>query len=291
MDCSILDNMLKKSVTTASQDTCLSEDIESFTYNMEEVEYLLKTILPICNNFIRNKSAEKYFGTFYGNLVAKSSIFFSSNDSITSSSVLLNLCEDLFKKMTEKPSVHIVATPILEKEIDGLYYLGGYVIHKLLKKVQFPKNKKNSRNEEIANSTVEILKNTLNDMPSNILISTLSRGGLKQINNTAYQIFFKTEEEFRRATSVTNLRNIDIDKMVLNLMSDSDVVSLYSLISDGLDCSCELKKNVLENAMKLFLRVRSFSLAKDITSKEKNAKFREKGLRKSIKKTIAKNDK
>ena len=69
-------------------------------------------------------------------------------------------------------------------------------------------------------------------------------------------------------------------------MDNPDIVSLFSVISDGIDIQNEIKDNILENMLELYLRVRSFSFAKDITSKQKKLHDKDKGLRKEIKRSM-----
>ena len=72
------------------------------------------------------------------------------------------------------------------------------------------------------------------------------------------------------------------------------MISLYKAItgaSDTNDLDYEVKVNLLESILKLYLCVRSFSFAKDITSHKKseqrNLKFKLKALRNDIKKLRA----
>ena len=74
-------------------------------------------------------------------------------------------------------------------------------------------------------------------------------------------------------------------------MNDADIISLFSAVSDGTNVQNEIKEeNILQKMLQLYLRVRSFSLAKDITTKQKKlhaqAKAKNKGLRKEIKKSM-----
>ena len=75
---------------------------------------------------------------------------------------------------------------------------------------------------------------------------------------------------------------------------DTDLVSMYnSLVETAtLPLDPELRKNLLENMLKLYLRVRTFSFARDITEKHKYAskKSKAKALRKVIKKPTNKTD-
>ena len=69
-------------------------------------------------------------------------------------------------------------------------------------------------------------------------------------------------------------------------MNTPDIVSLFSVVSDGINIQNEIKDNILEKMLELYLRVRSFSFAKDITSKQKKLHDKDKGLRKEIKRSM-----
>ena len=70
------------------------------------------------------------------------------------------------------------------------------------------------------------------------------------------------------------------------LMDNPDIVSLFSVVSDGIDIQNDIKDNILEKMLELYLRVRSFYLAKDITPKQKKLHDKNKGLRKDVKKSM-----
>ena len=100
----------------------------------------------------------------------------------------------------------------------------------------------------------------------------IDRGGLTSISEGCEHLFFKTEELFRKETAVANLRNIDIMKITANLMSQSDI-SLINSITDisGCNIDLEIRNNLLEIMIQLYLRVYSFSLARDITLNKKKS--------------------
>lgn len=121
------------------------------------------------------------------------------------------------------------------------------------------------------------------------LVSSLSRGGLWNITKYAQNIFLKTEHQFRRFTSGNCLKKVDIAGITLKSVTDSEVlssfqcmVSVAELIPEG-----EVSKNVLHAIVSLYIRVRSFSCAKDIIQHFKvNAKqTKAKALRKEIMRT------
>ena len=103
------------------------------------------------------------------------------------------------------------------------------------------------------------------------LIYSLSRGGFTSISEDCQHLVYKTEELFRKETAVANLPNIDIAKITLNLMSQSDIISLIDSITDisGCNIDLEIRNNLFEKMIQLYLRVRSFSLARDITFNKK----------------------
>ena len=77
--------------------------------------------------------------------------------------------------------------------------------------------------------------------------------------------------------------------MTEELLQDTKIISLYIAIicsSDTNDFDNEVNVNLLQNILKFYLRVRSFSFAKDITSHKKQEqrklKFETKALRNDI---------
>ena len=147
--------------------------------------------------------------------------------------------------------------------------LTGYVIHKLLKKTKHNPKYDSEENQ----ATILVLESMVDKTSEQRLIYSLNRGGLTPMSEDCEHIFYKTEELFHKETIVANLRNIDIQKMTFNLMGKSDIVSLSNI-------DTEIKNNL---QIQLYLRVRSFSEAKDITSDKRKLCSATKGLRKEMK--------
>ena len=124
------------------------------------------------------------------------------------------------------------------------------------------------------------------------LIQTQNRGGLTAVKAEVQKIFEHTEGMFKVHTSSSTVFKIDTKSMTKSLLMNTKVVSLFNnLIDDsGVAIDSEIKDNLLENMLNLYLRVRSFSYAKDITNKHKFAlkKKKSKALRKDIKKAMNK---
>ena len=91
---------------------------------------------------------------------------------------------------------------------------------------------------------------------------------MTSISEDCEYLFFKTEELFRKETAV----NIDIMIITGNLMSQSDI-SLINSITDISSCNIdlEIRNNLFEKMIQLYLRVHSFSLATDITLNKKKS--------------------
>jgi hypothetical protein len=201
------------------------------------------------------------------------------------------LCDKIFHFFKRPAQFPVEAPePITQKELGGLQYLSGYVVRKLLKKV---KNNAKYESPE-SQSIMQILSNAIaTDTSKQELISVLNRGGLTSVVEECQQLFSCAELKFRIETSQHNLRKVDTKKIVYELLQDPDVISFYNCIVDRSDennVDDELKMNLLEDMLKLYLRVRAFSLTKDIVTKHKQfvKRTKAKGLRKTIKKSTNK---
>ena len=85
------------------------------------------------------------------------------------------------------------------------------------------------------------------------------------------------------------LRNIPIDSLCNKALESPMVKSLWEniLISSGVNSASSTQKLCLENIIKLFLKVRSFSYARDYLNKHKikERKIKQKALRKDLKRS------
>ena len=116
---------------------------------------------------------------------------------------------------------------------------------------------------------------TANDYSAQELIAAQSRGGLAAV----------TPAEFRQQTASQNLKKIDTKQMVIDLVKDMDVVSTYNKILQDISVDDEIKYALLMKRIALYLCVRSFSMARYITTKYRlaNKKGKQKALRTNLK--------
>ena len=171
--------------------------------------------------------------------------------------------------------------PINQRELDGLQYLSGYIIRTLLKRSKNSKTHLLRENQIISCVLSNAILPDFAEKQNQKLVDIQTRGGLTKVVDEAQEMFILAEQLFRKTTETEkHLKKIDINAMTEELLQDTKIISLYKAIigtSDTNDRDNEVKVNLLENILKLYLRVRSFSFAKDITShkkqKKRNLKF------------------
>ena len=98
------------------------------------------------------------------------------------------------------------------------------------------------------------------------LVSNLSRGGLWHITKCSQKNFFRIEHHFRQLSPDGNLQSVNIKGITDKSVTDSELLAYYNLmVSDSeLVPATHVIKDVLHAIVHLYVRVRSFSLAKDI---------------------------
>ena len=102
------------------------------------------------------------------------------------------------------------------------------------------------------------------------LVSNLNRGGLWSITQPAQNIFFNTEH-FRDETSKSGLLKIVIAGITESAIMDSQVISSFqSMVSDAeIVTISNVNKDVLHAIVSLYIRVRSYTFAKDVIQSHK----------------------
>ena len=109
----------------------------------------------------------------------------------------------------------------------------------------------------------------IHDISEQKLIAFQTQGGLTGLNVECYETFIIAEQTFQEYTSAHHVNIIENEKIAKSLLENIKVVSH---LNSFVDCSSnklneEVKLNVLEQMLKLYIRVRSFSYAKDFTNK------------------------
>ena len=162
----------------------------------------------------------------------------------------------------------------------GLQYIVGYVLRKLHRKHAQSKSSKLPESQQ-AMSIVKAGREETVDA-SQKLVSCLSRGGLWGITKAAEKIFLQAEKYFRSSTCNGPILKINIEK----IRSESCIIAAYNtlLANSELRIDKHVVKDVLQSILDLFIRVRSFSFAKDIVQgyKIQTKQLKDKALRKEI---------
>ena len=132
----------------------------------------------------------------------------------------------------------------------------------------------------------------IHDVSEQKLIACQTRGGLTGVNVECQKIFIIAEQIFRVYTSAQDLNIIENEKITISLL---DNIKVISHLNSFVDCNSsdklneEVKLNVLQQMLKLYIRVQWFSYAKDFTDKQKqHSSNQNKALRKGLKKTTSK---
>ena len=232
---------------------------------------LFEVINKICQDFLENKDPDKFFSSYFSSVTTMAGSFLPNYPSAPSTIMMMQLGEVIFAKLNKIEGMKRLPTPISEKEMDGLNYLAGYVIQKSMKKFKKYRDKKQAEEQAV----ICLLDSAIEKDCTNDHINTLSPGALITVTEHWLRIFCKADVRLCKA---------DVGSISSKLMDNPDIVSLFPVISDGIDIQNEIKDNILEKMLELYLRMRSFSFAKDITSKQK--KLHDKDLRKEIKRSM-----
>ena len=153
------------------------------------------------------------------------------------------------------------------RDRDIIGYISGFVFTKLHGRIRMS----TLWESDICQSNLAILlagkldEQQKKSAEENQLIAARNRGGLWQVNSSATNIFIFAEIAFRRET-VGHVRNIDSKNIVERiLLKDGKVLSYFENICGQAEFQVEKEDsiNLLEQMLILFVRVRSFSYAKD----------------------------
>ena len=125
------------------------------------------------------------------------------------------------------------------------------------------------------------------DQSTNNFIAARTRGGLVTPCEDLVGILEVAEIYFRTEVNNEMLRNIPTEIICLYTLRSPVVKSLWGniVVGSGVDPSSFTQKLCLENVIKLYLKVRSFSYARDFITKYKikEKQTKKRALRKDLK--------
>ena len=124
------------------------------------------------------------------------------------------------------------------------------------------------------------------------LVSTLNRGGFWAAHGDMQEIFIFCETQFRESVNSTQVRRIESRPLVEKLTKSITVNSKFNTLLEKtkLQIKDYLAKDILFKIIEPFIKVRTFSHAKDIVQnyKAKQYKNKSKTLRTDIKRSTEK---
>jgi uncharacterized C2H2 Zn-finger protein len=263
--------------------------IETSVQKVSATEKLFEEVQRIYSTFCRNKNQDKLLKSLYG-LMSKSTTLLNFEDSRITNLIMIHIPDHLigFYNSPSNPDEDSMETEdyenIEEHEFGPLSYIAGYVVKKL-------KNM-SKRNSDTENVELQALLPCLeSEQESNSFLQARTRGGLVNPSDDLMGILHEAEINFRKEINASKskevLRNIPVDFICVNTICSPSVKSLWEniVVSSGVNPSGETHKLCLENIVKLFLKVRSYSYARDYITqykiREKQGKV--KALRKSLK--------
>lgn len=267
------------------------DEIESSIKNVTATEALFKEVEPLYSKFCKNKNQDKLLKSFYA-LMPKSTTLLDFADSRITNLVMIHIPDHLVSfynigRRSDASVTTTVDTTECEKieacEMGPLSYIAGYVVRKL---TNARKKKPESENTELQG----LLMSMQSEQENNSFIQARNRGGLVNPSDDLVGILQEAEIKFRRELNRSKeiLRNIPVDMICYKTISMPIVKSLWDniVVSSGVNPSGDTQKVCLENIVKLFLRVRSFSYARDYITQYKirEKQSKSKALRKDLKK-------
>ena len=266
---------------------------ESSLKNVFATEALFKEVKPLYSKFCKNKNQDKLLQSFYG-LMPKSTTLLNFADSRVTNLVMIHIPDHLvsFCNISERSGASGTNTldraepceKIEASEIGPLSYIAGHVVKRL---TNASKKKTESENTELQ----ALLVSLQSEQESNSFIQARNRGGLVNPSDDLIGILQEAEKNFRSEVNKSKdiLINIPVDVICYKTISMPIVKSLWDniVVLSGVSTAGDTQQICLENIVKLFLRVRSFSYAKDYITqyKIKEKKSKSKALRKDLKKS------
>lgn len=282
-----LHEILKESCGIVVKDMCLPESTRqaffNCTFTFDEIMALWEKLRPLIDE--HTGDGEKFFTGFYGLL--DENLLPSKFHDITLTNILMMEVGNLvlihldsgFKNQSQ-PEKKV--SPVSENEIKCLQYVSGYIIHKLHNKFRFSKSFSKYYNRQC----VAILKACKVDVDhTQTLVNIRDRGGLWRVNKLMQDLFLTCENIFRSKTS-NHSSKIICEEIVKTMFENSTIRSKFKTVCYDVDpkVNSEISLNLLEQILTLFVRMRTFSYARDI--REKHLASKKKGKKRALRTDI-----
>lgn len=236
----------------------------NFTGISEETDKF-KNLQDVFKHLAKKRNGEKLYSMFYSTVALRSTSYFVGLPRNAATLLSTKLADHMLSYSKKQGCTNSSASgaKLSEKEMAGLQYIGGYVLNKLHHKLA---QSKCSRSPE-SQQSMSLLKAGREESidASQKLVSCLSRGGLWRITKAEKKIL-QAEKHFRSSPCNGQVLKINIEKIRSESSSDLEVKAAYGtlLLNSELRIDKHIAKDVLQSILDLYIRVCSFSFAKDI---------------------------
>jgi hypothetical protein len=285
-----LSSIVESIKTKITEEKLYGEEVTASVKKASCSEDFYRAILPMYKRFCKKKNQDELVESFFG-LMTQSSKLLNCEDYKAANLIMIHVPDHLVgfyninrRRQRAETSDDCGSNDHLDQaEYGPLTYIAGYVVSKLF---QQNKRKSGSTKEEV-NLLLQCMKSSDNGTG---FIAARTRGGLINPSADLVRILEVAEISFRMhvAQSKQALRNIPTKDICNTTLESPLVKSLWENItlSAGVD-NTSTKKLCLESVIYLYLKVRSFSYARDYLTKHKikEKKTKQKALRKDLKRS------
>ncbi len=249
------------------------KEIQNGLKNIVGGEALLDALQPVYVKFCRKKNMDKLLESFYG-LIPRLCELLNCDDYRVANRIMVQIPDHLASyyeinrtgtttessSTTSKQETH-------PDERGPLSYLAAYVVSKLHRTCVKSTDK---NNEEL----LSLLRNIKSpEGLTNSFISARTGGGLVIRCDDLVSILKIDKISFRQKLNESEeiVRSIPVENICLTRMNSPQVKSLWGniIMSADVSRSSSTQKLLLQNVIRLYLKVRSFSFAKDYITKHK----------------------
>ena len=281
-------SIVEKIKAKITKDGFWDDEVTADMASIKSNDTLYNHIQPVYERFCHKRNQDKFLMEFY-ELIPKSCGMLQCENQQICSLLMISMPDylvSLFKgyvtdeqQASTSSGSQTSSAELTEYELGPLAYIAGYVLSKLRRKAT-----------EKSNDELQIiLQSMICPDVENAYIEARSRGGLVTPSKHLVQVLEVVENMFRQfiqqQTSI--VRSIPCEQLCNDALDLPKLKSLWENIMQdcGQKTSRQTEKLCLENIVKLYLRVRSFSYAKDYISnfKMQQKAVRSKSLRKELK--------
>lgn len=291
MTAGVLASMVNEVKNQLTENKIFSKNLreELKAYNFTTIGEETEEFAELQKIYKQSKNPEKFYKMFYSTVPLNSTRYFLGLTRNAATLLSTKLADRMLAYSKEKAMTTTVPDfnfNLNDKEVAALQYIGGYVLHKLYNKHAQSKSCKSPESQQAMSLLKAGKEEDSSSKESQKLTSSLSRGGLWGITKTLQKIFLQTEKYFRLSTSNHPLSRIDIDEIRSKANGNLELISAFNamMANSELRVNNDVAKDVLHSIVDLYIRVCSFSLAKDIVQKYKiqSKLHKQKALRKEI---------